>query len=121
VEDLPVHPSRAAAALLGLEGLAGVVAGLGFAIAALVGHPSDRGVAVALGALLVVYGVGILLVGRGVWHGRRWARTPAYLIQFFALVIAWYQRGTLVGVTVAVGIVAVAAIAALTAALRTED
>lgn len=95
-----------------------MLAGVGFVIAALVGQPNDRGVAAGLGALLAVYGSGILLVARGVLRGRRWSRTPAYLVQFFALIVAWYQRGTLLAVTVVVGLVALASIAALTAAER---
>jgi hypothetical protein len=95
------------ALLVGLEGVAGVVAGVGFVIAALVGHPTDRPVAVALGVLLTGYGAAVVLVGRGVWRARRWARTPALLVQFFALVVAWYQRSTLTPAAVALAVVAV--------------
>ena len=112
---------RAAAALVALEGTAGVVAGLGFTVAALVGDPNDRGTAVLLGALLTLYGVGILLVARGVARGSRWARTPAYLIQFFGLVVAWYQRHSLVAVTVALGVVSVATIVTLSMAIRQDE
>lgn len=102
--------TRIAAAIVALEGVGAVVAGVAFTIAALVGHPSDRGTAVFLGLLLAVYGLAILAVARGVDRERHWARTPAYLTQFFALVVAWYQRGTLPAVTVIVGAVAVVAI-----------
>jgi hypothetical protein len=110
----------AAAALVAVEGAATVVTGAAFAIAALVGHPEDRGTAVLLGVLLGAYGTGVLLVARGVGRARAWARTPAYLIQFFALVVAWYQRHTLWGVTLAVGLVALATVSALTVAARRE-
>ena len=111
---------KAAAALVGLEGTAGVVTGLSFAIAALVGNPNDRGTAVLLGALLTLYGVGVLLVARGVARGSGWARTPAYLIQFFGLVVAWYQRHTLPVVTVALAVVSIAAVVTLSLAAREE-
>jgi hypothetical protein len=104
---------RVAAGLVGLEGVAGVVAGVGFAIAAIAGHPSDRGTAIVLGLLLTVYGAAVLLVGRGVWLCRRWARTPAYLVQFFGLVVAWYQRSSLPAVAVALAVVSLVTIGAL--------
>ena len=111
-------PRVVAAAVLAVEGLGAAVAGLVFVIAALVGHPDDRTTAVLLGVLLSLYGAGIVLVARGIHRDRHWARTPAFLIQFFALVVAWYQRGTLPAVTAVVGIVAVAAIAFLVVATR---
>ena len=112
---------RTAAALVGLEGAAGVATGIGFAVAALVGHPDDRGTAVLLGVLLALYGAGILLVARGVARGSRWARTPTYLVQFFGLVVAWYQRHTLPAVSVALAVVSVATIVALSLAIRQEE
>ena len=102
-----------AAGLVGLEAVATVVTGLAFVVAALVGHPSDRGVAVFMGALLACYGAGVGLAARGIARGRAWARTPALLVQFFGLVVAWYQRHTLPAVTVAVAVVAVAATVAV--------
>ena len=102
-----------AAVVVGLEGVGGVAAGLGFVIAALVGHPHDRATAVLLGVLLALYGAGVVLVGRGVDRHKSWARTPAFLVQFFALVVAWYQRDTLPAVTAALVVVAVAAVVAL--------
>ena len=109
----PRRSLRIAAGLLCAEGLSGVCAGVGFAIAALVGHPEHRGVAVSLGVLLVIYGAAVVLVGRGVWRGARWARTPAYLVQFFGLVVAWYQRHTLLAVAIVVAVVSLAASALL--------
>jgi hypothetical protein len=102
-----------AAVVLGVEGVGGVAAGIGFVIAALVGHPHDRGTAVLLGVLLSLYGAAIVYVGRGVDRHRAWARTPAFLVQFFALVVAWYQRDSLPAVTAGLAVVAVVAIVAL--------
>ena len=87
-------------------------------IAALAGHPSDRATAVLLGVLLSAYGAGIALVARGINRDGRWARTPAFLIQFFALVVAWDQRDSLPAVTAVVGIVAIAAVGFLIVAIR---
>jgi hypothetical protein len=105
-----------AAGLVGVEALATVVTGTGFVVAALVGHPGNRGVAIVLGCLLTLYGVGVGLTARGIWERRMWARTPALLVQFFGLVVSWYQRHTLAPVAIVVGVLSIsAAIAVLRA------
>jgi uncharacterized membrane protein YhaH (DUF805 family) len=109
-EDLRVRTSRVAAAIVAIEGLGAIVAGVGFTVAALVGHPTDRGTAIFLGLLLTAYGVAIVAVARGVDRGRHWARTPAFLTQFFAFVVAWYNRHTLPAVMAIVAVTAVAAV-----------
>jgi hypothetical protein len=106
---------RAAAMLVGLEGAGAVAAGIGFAVAALAGHPSDRPTALTLAAVLVVLGAGLLLVARGLARQRPAAATPAYLAQFFALIVAYYQRHTLLVLTVGLAVVAVATAVALAA------
>ena len=105
----------AAAALVGLEALACLVAGIGFLVAVGVGKPSDRSVAATLAALLLIFGAGLVVDARGLWRARPAAQTPAYVAQFFALVVAWYQRHTLPAVTAVVVVVAVAVVAALSA------
>jgi carbon starvation protein CstA len=104
-----------AAALVGVEALAGAGAGVGFLVAVVVGKPADRGVAATLAALLLVFGAGLAADARGLWRARPAAQTPAYLAQFFALVIGWYQRHTLPAVTAVVVVLAVAVVAALSA------
>src|SRR3954447_5798214 len=111
----PPVPLRVGAALVGLEGAVAAAVGVGFAVAALVGQPSDRATALTLAAVLVILGGGLLLVARGLARQRRAAATPAYLAQFFALIVAYYQRHTLLAVTIAVGVVAVATVVALAA------
>ena len=106
---------RAAALLVGLEGGAAVVAGVGFAVAALAGKPADRATALTLAAVLVILGVGLLVVARALARQRPAAATPAYLAQFFALIVAYYQRHTLLAVTIGVGIVALATVGTLAA------
>jgi hypothetical protein len=108
-----VQRTRFAAVAVALEAAGAVVAGVVFTVAALVGHPSDRGTAVVLGLLLALYGAAIAAVARGIDRGRRWARTPAFLTQFFALVVAWYNRHSLPAVMAIVGAVAVVAVVAL--------
>src|SRR4051794_21314121 len=81
-----------AAGALAVEGAAGIAAGVGFALGAWIGHPSDRSDTLVLAVLLLLCGTGIAAVARGVWRERGWARTPAYLIQFFVLVAAWNLR-----------------------------
>jgi hypothetical protein len=105
--------SRLAPALVGVEGLAAVVASIGFAVAAVAGTPHDRGTALVLAALLALYGAGVVLVARGLWRHQHWARTPALLVQFFALVVAWYQRSTLPAVAFVTAAVAVATLVPL--------
>src|SRR3954464_8792791 len=104
----------AATAIVGAEGVAGVVAGAGFAIAALVGSPQDEATAVVLGVLLVIFGAGLSMLARALWRGSDWPRTPSYLAQFFGLIVAWYQRATLPAVSVALAVVCIAAVVALT-------
>ena len=109
------RPLRVAAALVALEGAAAVVAGVGFGVAAVTAHPADRPTAITLALVLLVLGAGLLLVARGLQRARPAAQTPAYLAQFFTLVVAYYQRHTLVAVTVVLVVVALGTVAALAA------
>ena len=116
--SMPSKPPRAlavAAGLVAVEALACLAAGVGFLVAVGVGKPADRGVAATLAALLLVFGAGLVLDARGLLRARPAAQTPAYLAQFFALVVAWYQRHTLPLVTALVVVLAVAVVAALSA------
>ena len=107
------RPLALAAALVGLEGAAATVAGIGFGVAAVTGHPSDRATALTLAAVLLVLGLGLLLVARGLLRHRPAAATPAYLAQFFSLIVAYYQRDTLLAVTIVLALVALAIVVAL--------
>ena len=114
-EPPPPRSLAVAAALVGVEGAAAALAGVGFGIAALTGHPSDRATALTLAVVLVVLGLGLLLVARGLLRQRPAAATPAYLAQFFAVIVAYYQRHTLPAVTIGLGVVVIATVVALTA------
>jgi len=113
-----MNDAKPAAAVLALEAAAAAATGVGFVIAALASSPSDRGTAVLLGVLLVVFGAGLAGLARGTARGRRWARTPAFLAQFFGLVVAWNQHRTLPAVAIALAIVCVGAVVALARAFR---
>jgi hypothetical protein len=106
---------RVAAALVAAEGAAAAVAAVAFAVAAFTGHPADRATTLTLAAVLLVLAVGVLVVARGLTRRRSAAATPAYLAQFFTLVVAWYQRHTLIAVTVVLAVVALATVGALLA------
>lgn len=68
-----------------LEGA--VVAGLGtfVGVSTLVGSPGDVGRALALAALTVLGGAGMISVGIGLLRSRRWSRAPATLTQILAM------------------------------------
>jgi len=102
-----------AALVVGAEGVAGVLAGVAFVVAALAGSPHDRGTAVILGVLLLLFGVGLLTLARSLRRGSYWPRTPSYLAQFFGLIVAWYQRSTLPAVSVVLLVVCGGAMVAL--------
>ncbi|MFP5282378.1 MAG: hypothetical protein ACLGIF_02895 [Actinomycetes bacterium] len=52
----------------------------------------DLGVALGSGLLALAYGAVLLLVGRGVLRGRRWARGPGVATQLLQLLTAWSVR-----------------------------
>jgi carbon starvation protein CstA len=103
----------AAATLLGLESAAAASAGVALLVASIVGRPSDRAVALTLAAFLVLLAAGVAVVALGLWRSRPAAQTPAYLAQFFAGVVAYYQRHTLPAVTIVILVAVVVAVAAL--------
>lgn len=76
----------AAAAVEVLEGLAVVAVGLYVGVEAVVGSPNDLVSAVVLAIMAIGAGVGIIAVGRALWHRRRWGRAPAVLTQIFVLI-----------------------------------
>ncbi|HTW19525.1 MAG TPA: hypothetical protein VME70_04835 [Mycobacteriales bacterium] len=61
----------------------------------LVGHPHDRGTAILLGVVVLIYAGGVGFAARGLWRTRRWAQTPTYMVAFFAVVIGLGQLHTL--------------------------
>ena len=100
------------AALVALQAAALAIWGAGELIRSVFGHPNDRGTAVLLGVVVLIYGAGVMTAARGLWLVRRWAQTPTYLVSFFAVVIGIGQIQTLTGLMVPLIAVGVATIVA---------
>jgi hypothetical protein len=86
----------AAAVLTAVFGLAMTGYGLYLAIGAMAGTPVSAARAEWAGAIFVVFGLGVLLVARGLARMSPWARTPAMLGHFFIIVFSyplWLQDG----------------------------
>ena len=98
---------------MAVEAAALAVWGLTELIRSLVGHPHDRGTAVLLGVVVLIYAVGVYFAARGLWRVKRWAQTPTYLVQFFSIVLGIGQIHTLPFLMVPLMIVAVAALIAV--------
>lgn len=81
---------RAAAALVGLEGTAGLVAAVVFLIRGLAG--SDRHIVNGFGnaAWFAVIGAALLTAAWALWTGRRWGRGIAVFAQLLLLPVTWY-------------------------------
>jgi hypothetical protein len=101
---------KVSAVLVALEAAALTVWGITETIRALVGHPHDRGTAVLLGVVVLIYAVGVFYAARGLWLVKRWAQTPTYLVQFFSIVLGIGQIHTLPYLMVPLIIVAVVAL-----------
>jgi hypothetical protein len=89
-----------AAGLVLLQALALAIWGAVELIRAVVGHPSDRGTAVLLGIVVLIYSAGVAIAARGLWQARRWSQAPSYLVSFFAVVIGIGQLHTVPGFAV---------------------
>lgn len=107
---------RAAGVLTSLQG----AVGLAFTVALLVRSTSadlgqvgtlERGETFGEAGYYALLGAAVLAVGIGLWLGKHWARTPAFLMQLLLLGAAWYAIGPsgqlLVGLLIAVPAVAV--------------
>jgi peptidoglycan/LPS O-acetylase OafA/YrhL len=81
---------KAAGALVGIEGLAGIA----FAVILLIDGSSGpgRNIYGEAGYFTVIFG-GVLACGIGLVLGKRWARGPSTAIQILLLGVAWYAIG----------------------------
>ena len=81
---------RRAAVLVGLEGLAGLVAAVVFVVRGLRG--ADQHIVNGFGnaAWFGWLGVGVLAAAWALWTGRRWGRGIAIYTQMLLLPISWY-------------------------------
>ena len=83
---------RAAAVVVCLQGALGVL----FAVALLVwALGGSQPVVDVLGeaGYFAVLGAAVLVVGVALLNGRRWARTPALVLQILLIGVAWYTTG----------------------------
>ena len=81
-----VHPLvRAAAAAVAVEGVGLIGLSIGLAIHGVTGHPSSLALAEASAVFGVLAGLVFLLLARGIYRVRPWARTPVILLQLLAL------------------------------------
>jgi hypothetical protein len=104
------RPLKLAAAVVAAEGLVVAVLGIGEAITI------DRirlGLGLTTAGFLLLYGVALVLVARGLYRRSTWSRGPAVVAQLIQLLVGWSFWG---GSTRAVAVVlALAAVAVLVA------
>ena len=83
-------PVRRAAALVALQGAAGVIAAVVFTVRALAG--ADRHIVDGYGNALwfAIVGAALLAAGWALFNGRRWARGLAVYAQMLLLPVSWY-------------------------------
>lgn len=83
---------RVAAAVVCLQGLLGVLFA-GALVARAIGGAERVGDVLGEAGYFTVLGGGVLAVGVALLRGRRWARTPALVVQLLLLGVAWYATG----------------------------
>ncbi|WP_330474209.1 hypothetical protein [Terrabacter sp. C0L_2] len=113
-----VRGSHRAAGLLTLLEAVAVLGFAGFYVYEMVtGATEDLTRAATSGALILVFGLGLLALARGWSHAADWPRTPTVLWNALLLPVAWslHESGR-TPVALAVGVVAVASIAAAVSA-----
>lgn len=77
------------AGLVGLQGAALVVLAAVLVIVAATDRATDSDAAYLVAGLYAVAGAGLVLVTRGLFAGRRWARAPALAWQILMLPVGW--------------------------------
>ena len=84
-------PLLLAGVLIGVEALTAIV----FGVVALTQITVTRaGLGGGVAILMLIYGLLLVFVARGVLRGRRWSRGPAAATQLILLPIAWSFRGS---------------------------
>lgn len=63
---------------------------------------------ISLIVILAVLGVGMLLIARGWWQGRRWSRSPFILAQVIVVLLGWEASQSTDSAERLVGLVAIA-------------
>lgn len=80
---------RAAGALVLVQGAAGVATAVVLVFRVVPGG-APAGPVLGLAAYFLLIGGGVATAGTALLRGRRWARTPALLVQLLLLGVAWY-------------------------------
>jgi hypothetical protein len=80
------RPLKIAAAIVALEGLVVAILGVGEAITI---DTSRLVLGLTTAVFLLVYGAGLVLVGRGLYRTASWSRGPAVFAQLIQLGLAW--------------------------------
>jgi hypothetical protein len=88
----PPTSVRAAAAVVILQGALGVIFA-GLLVVRALGGASRVGDVLGEAGYFAVLGGCVLAVGVALLRGRRWARTPALVVQLLLLGVAWYAAG----------------------------
>lgn len=79
---------RLLAALVAAQGLLLVGVSVFYVVELAVATTSDVGRALVTAVLALATGLGLLLVARGLLHGRRWARSPALVTNLILVPVA---------------------------------
>ncbi|MGV1088242.1 MAG: hypothetical protein ACOYBX_09680 [Mycobacterium sp.] len=82
---------RQAAVLVGLQGVAAVLAAVIFVIRGLAGADQHIVNGFGTGATIAALGAAVLAAGWALWNGRRWGRGIAVFAQLLLLPVAWYM------------------------------
>lgn len=81
---------RQAAALVALEGVAGLVAAMVYVMSGLSGADQPGLNFFGTAAWFAIIGGGVLAAGWALWTGRRWGRGIAVFAQLLLLPVSWY-------------------------------
>ena len=82
---------RQAAALVALEGVAGLVAAVVYVVSGFAGSDEPGLNKFGTAAWFAIIGGGVLTAGWALWTGRRWGRGIAVFAQLLLLPVAWYM------------------------------
>jgi hypothetical protein len=82
---------RQAAALVALEGVAGLVAAVVFVVRGLGGADQSTVSGFGNAAWFAIMGAGVFASAWALWTGRRWGRGIAVFAQLLLLPVAWYM------------------------------
>jgi peptidoglycan/LPS O-acetylase OafA/YrhL len=82
---------RQAAALVAVEGLAGLLAAVVYVVSGFAGSDEPGLNKFGTAAWFAIIGGGVLAAGWALWTGRRWGRGVAVFAQLLLLPVAWYM------------------------------